>query len=283
MAELVSAFQGSQWLSLDTEPEILRPLSLPISSYQTEHFETTPLADENLDFASLITNNAIPERSLQLCTCSSIHRCQLKNGSFGFNMFGKAKISLDKLRQVMDQHEPIVDYRCENCENCQKCKSSPTLKSSSERDRVDQKLIEDSVCISYSDQKVFIKLPLTCDPVPFLRKHFHGKNSNIDQEKQVYLSQCKKPKIFKEHIRNAMNELINLDFVAPLDSAPPELREILQVNEVQYYHIWRAVLKESMSTPCRLVVDPSSTMLNLILAKGDQGLPDHYHSFFVQM
>ena len=133
MAELVSAFQGSQWLSLDTEPEILRPLSLPISSYQTEHFETTPLADENLDFASLITNNAIPERSLQLCTCSSIHRCQHQNGSFGFNMFGKAKISLDKLRQVMDQHEPIVDYRCENCENCQKCKSSPTLKSSSEK------------------------------------------------------------------------------------------------------------------------------------------------------
>jgi hypothetical protein len=276
MAELVSAYQGSPWLSLDTESEILRPFSLPISSYQTEEIETTPLADENLDFASVITNNAIQERSLQLCTCPSIHRCQLQNESFGYNMFGKAKVSLDKLRQVMDQYEPIVDYRCENCEDCQKCKSSPTLKSSSVRDRVEQKLIEDSVRISYLDQKVFIKLPFTCDPIPFLRKHFHGKNSNIDQAKQVYFTQCKKPEIFKEQIRNAMNELINLDFIAPLDSAPPVLREILQVNEVHHYHIWRAVLKDSMSTPCRLVVDPSSTMLNLILAKGDQGLPDMF-------
>ena len=276
MAELVSAYQGSPWLSLDTEPEIMRPLSLPISSYQTEEIETTPLADENLDFASLITNNAVPERSLQLCTCSSIHKCQLQNGSFGYNMFGKAKVTLDKLRQVMDHDEPIVDYRCENCEDCQKCKSSPTLKSSSIRDRVEQKLIEDSVRISYLDQKVFIKLPFTCDPIPFLRKHFHGKSSNIDQAKQVYFTQCKKPEIFKEQIRNAMNELINLDFIAPLDSAPPELREILQKNEVHHYHIWRAVLKDSMSTPCRLVVDPSSTMLNLILAKGDQGLPDMF-------
>jgi hypothetical protein len=37
----------------------------------------------------------------------------------------------------------------------------------------------------------------------------------------------------------------------------------------RHYYPWRAVYKPgSVSTPCRLVVDPSCTGLNIILGKG---------------
>jgi hypothetical protein len=46
-------------------------------------------------------------------------------------------------------------------------------------------------------------------------------------------------------------------------------QEIILQAPFRHYYLWRAVFKDgSQSTPVRIVVDPSATGLNLVLAKG---------------
>ena len=131
----------------------------------------------------------------------------------------KGKITLEKLRQIMDPDEPIVDFRCPDCENCERCKSSPILKSTSIREQLEQRIIEKSIRISYLEQKVIIKLPFVVDPVIFLKKHFKGNSSNYHQALTRYIQQCKGSVELKSQIRLAMDELISAGFIAPVDSS----------------------------------------------------------------
>ena len=56
------------------------------------------------------------------------------------------------------------------------------------KERIEQRLIEESVRISYLEQKTYIKLPFTVNPEVFLKKHFQGKSSNLSQAKQLISS-----------------------------------------------------------------------------------------------
>jgi hypothetical protein len=61
--------------------------------------------------------------------------------------------------------------------------------------------------------------------------------------------------------------------MVPLSSLPPEKQASIKAAPFQHYFPWRAVYKPgSVSTPVRLVVDPSCTSLNLVLAKGQNML-----------
>ena len=58
-----------------------------------------------------------------------------------------------------------------------------------------------------------------------------------------------------------------------LSDMPVEVQESINNAEFLHYHPWTVVAKEdSISTPIRLVVDPTRTGLNLILPKGENRL-----------
>jgi len=171
----------------------------------------------------------------------------------------------------MEPDEEIVNYRCPRCEDCSDCKSSNRLISSSLKERSEQKLIEDSVKINYEENRVSVTLPFIKDPVAFLQKHFKS-TSNYSQALSVYRTQCRKGDEVKVSLANTMRELEELGFIQRLADAPHEVQALVRESAVQHYHYWRSVYKASQSTPIRLIVDATSSLLNLIVAKGDTNL-----------
>ena len=143
-AQQVSAYYGSPWLTLDVPSKDPQCLCTPMSAFQSEKTECTPVCEDDLDFL-LNCNGQFSGASLVPdCVHDQAHSCQEVHQNAH-----KSKVSLDKLRQIMDDNDPIIDYRCERCEDCTTCKSSPVLKSASMRDRMEQKLIDESVRISF--------------------------------------------------------------------------------------------------------------------------------------
>ena len=58
-----------------------------------------------------------------------------------------------------------------------------------------------------------------------------------------------------------------------LSDMPPETQKQVNLPKFLHYHPWSVVAKEdSLSTPIRLVVDPTRTGLNIILPKGENRL-----------
>ena len=119
---------------------------------------------------------------------------------------------------------------------------------------------------------MLVTLPWIRDPVqPLIDKH--RGNLNIHQALRVYKSQCIKGPEIKEKVRIANSELVELDFMKKLSDLPDHLQEFIRNTNFNHYYCWRVVYKEdSHSTPVRLVVDPTMSGLNILLAKGENNL-----------
>ena len=237
------------------------PPAFYMSEHQTALMFPTPLSlDDMLQSGS---PNKISNYLSQLLTPneSCTHTCH------------KARIPIDTLKQLMDSEvDPLVSYRCKDCEDCENCKASPRLRSISLKERTEQKLIESSVRIDYEEGTIYAKFPFTEDPDLFLSKMFPGQSSNFTQANKVYLTQCRKDTDTKLGIQSAMNDLITVGYLQPLDLASPNIKQAVEEAGFRHFQPWRATYKESVSTPVRLVSDPSFSFLNLILAKGEGGL-----------
>ena len=71
-------------------------------------------------------------------------------------------------------------------------------------------------------------------------------------------------------MRIVYKELVEKDFMKKLVDYDKETQEFIKNASFHHYNLWRIVLKEdSISTPLRMVVDPTMTFLNLLLAKGE--------------
>ena len=58
-----------------------------------------------------------------------------------------------------------------------------------------------------------------------------------------------------------------------ISNLPLHLQEFVGSADFNHYYCWRVVYKEdSQSTPVRLVVDPTMSGLNILLAKGENNL-----------
>ena len=74
-------------------------------------------------------------------------------------------------------------------------------------------------------------------------------------------------------MRIAHSELVEQDFMTKLSDLPDHLQEFIRTADFNHYYCWRVVYKEdSQSTPVRLVVDPTMSVLNILLAKGENNL-----------
>ena len=170
---------------------------------------------------------------------------------------------------------PLVNCRCLDCSKCSKCRESPRTKAISMLEILEQQVIEKSVEIDPTENKVYVQLPFMKEP----HAHFsdlyarfprwNGKISNYKQAVKRFLAQTKKPEHIKEGIKKVFEDLLQREYIVKLSDAPPEAIQAVMNSPVCHFYVWDAVLKdESLSTPVRVVVDPTSTGLNQILAKG---------------
>jgi hypothetical protein len=182
----------------------------------------------------------------------------------------KAKVPLQKLKGLQDEVDipEIVEYRCETCSNCPVCKLSARAKTKSLQEEFEQAVILKSVQVDVENGVTYVDLPFVKDPVYSLMKR-HGGSDNYYQANRMYISQCRKQEDVKEQIRKAHGELVEKGFMVPLDSLPADVQESIWSAEFRHFYPWKSVMKvESISTPVRLVVDPSISGLNELLAKG---------------
>ena len=203
-----------------------------------------------------------------VCHCSDLGACD-----FGGRCY-KAAVPLSKLKGLLDEDDiPVIkDTRCDKCANCPTCKLSSRAKTQSLQESFEQEVIENSVTVDLDDRKVRVELPFIKRPVEFLTKR-HSGSDNLYQARTIYRSQCKKPEEVKVQIRAVHQELVDKGFMTPLSSLPEDSQQLVRNASFRHYYPWRAVYKPgSLSTPCRLVVDPSCTGLNIILAKGENML-----------
>ena len=87
----------------------------------------------------------------------------------------------------------------------------------------------------------------------------------------MYKTQCTKGPEIKEKVRVAHSELVVGDFMTKLSDLPDHLQEF--IAGFNHYYCWRVMYKkDSQSTPVRLVVDPTMSGLNILIAKGENNL-----------
>jgi len=223
-----------------------------------------PLESDNLD---------LPLRSIGPLDSDSVlssegHYCSVY----------KAKVPLSKLIRVIDEEDisSLVNYRCPACSRCIRCLESNRTKTLSLQEAAEQHIIELSVHIDLDQSKVFIDYPFLRSPYEFLQKFHKGANNNRYQALRAYMQQCNKPQRVKDGIRKAHSELVDRGFMVKFADLTVEQQDIINNSSFQHYFTWSSVEKESTSTPVRLVVDPSRTGLNLILAKGENNLARIY-------
>ena len=186
----------------------------------------------------------------------------------------KAMIPIAKLRNMVapDDGGTLISYRCPACAKCVKCKESPRTRAITLTETVEQDIIEKSVFIDYLKKTVFVDLPFLQDPVLFLKQRHNGPN-NYFSAFTVYVQQCKKPVMLKDKMKEAHSDLVSKGFMAKMSDMPTEVQGRISDAPFHHYYPWRIVAKEdSVSTPIRMIVDPTMTGLNLILAKGENRL-----------
>ncbi len=182
----------------------------------------------------------------------------------------KALIPLSKLKGLVDELDigDIKDFRCDVCSNCTTCRMSARLKTKSLQESFEQEVIEKSVTLDSDLDQVRVSLPFIRDPVEYLTNKHRGPDNKM-QAMSVYRTQCRKSEVVKEQLRKTHKELVDQKFMVRMADLPPEKQVLIQRAEFRHFYLWRAVFKESSaSTPVRLVVDPTATGLNCILAKG---------------
>ena len=114
-----------------------------------------------------------------------------------------------------------------------------------------------------------VNYPFLKEPVEYLSEA-HKNPNNYGQAVKVYKTQCKKSDIVKEGMRKVHADLVEKGFMVKLEDMSDEKKELIRNAPFQHYNPWRLVMKmDSVTMPVRMVVDPTMTHLNEIIAKGE--------------
>ena len=237
-------------------------LSELISEVAVDKTETQQTSAHNIVIAPDDINKK-PDTETHL-ECHHADSCTVPHSCF------KSLVPLSKLKGLVDEMDigDIKDFRCDVCSNCTTCRMSARLKTKSLQEEFEQEVILKSVTLDPETEQVRVSLPFIKDPVKYLSEKHHGPD-NKKQAMSVYRSQCMKSPVVKEQLRKTHKDLVDQGFMVPITDLPPEKQTLIHQAEFRHFYLWRAVFKESSaSTPVRIVVDPTATGLNCILAKG---------------
>ena len=204
---------------------------------------------------------------ISVCACRSIcpalnlkpvylHEAEDQAGAAdsGVNFADIEKISpLCKLKLVEDGGLN-VEYRCVKCRDCPDCRNSDESEKTSLREEAEEYMIKQSVKLDIENRRIICSLPLRGPEQDFL-------TNNRDRALKVLDQQCRKyhaDEEVRETALKAFKKLFDNNHAAILSDIEEELTEQFIHKDPQYFIPWRLVFKDSVSTPCRAVLDASS-------------------------
>ena len=162
-----------------------------------------------------------------------------------------------------------IEYRCIDCRGCSKCKKGEYTESISFKAELEQKLLEDTVEVDFSEQVTSALLPFTSNPEKNLVP-------NRDIALKVYKQQVNKlakdpeKKAGVLHCEEKLQNNGHVDWVCNLSKE----QQMLLSEGISHWIPWRFVQNpNSLTTPYRVVFDGSSitrsgSSINDIVAKG---------------
>lgn len=181
----------------------------------------------------------------------------------------KTSIGLEKAYAEDEMIGCTVDFRCGDCFDCLKCLQSEKLRAVSVKDAAEDLLIAKSVSIDVSKKQSICVYPFTSDPDEYLSKKWANKTDNFKMAENVFKAQTKKSQDVKDSVIKFNQELYQKGYVIPLKDLPDDIQSQISNASFKHYFCWRSVFKAgSLSTPARLVVDPTVSSFNDVLAKG---------------
>ena len=163
-----------------------------------------------------------------------------------------------------------LEYRCPSCRDCSSCKNAPDTERISLREEAEDQAMRDAVHIDFQKKKITCSLPLRGKEEEFL-------SDNREIALKVLNSQCKKVQNDDQAKATAIKSFYKLfdgGYAARLQDLSPEHQKMILEKKVQHYLPWRLVHKQSISTPCRTVMDASSKTPLLRNGKGGRCLND---------
>ena len=209
-------------------------------------------------------------------TMCETHRTQVRMQNYcetqvNLQSVHRAQVPITKFRNALDDEEieDKLGFRCAECVKCLTCKTSSKRTAISLREAREQQFIESSVKVDLKLRKVLVNYPFLKDPVEYLSK-IHKNPNNFGQAVKVYKTQCRKSIEVKDGMRKVHADLVDKGFMKKLDDMPEKTREMIKNAPFQHYNPWRLVMK--MDSMVRMVVDPTMTSFNEILAKGENNI-----------
>ena len=106
----------------------------------------------------------------------------------------------------------------------------------------------DSVTIDFDNKRIECSLPLRGKPEDFLSDNRYNALKVLD-------SQCKK-KVQNDEVIKSFYKLFDGKFAVRFDELP--IQELILSKSIQHYLPSRVIYKQSLSTPCRTVMDVST-------------------------
>ena len=229
---------------------------------QAEEFLEKVIEEKDLTFENM-KQAATTNVPIAVCDCMNI--CPALNrgpGSspapedpvVGVNFADIEKISpLCKLK-LLEDGGLSVEYRCIKCRDCPDCKNSDESEKTSLREEAEEQMIKDSVVLDIKNKRIVCKLPVRGSEQDFL-------TTNKDRALKVLDQQCRKyssNEEIKEIALKAFDKLFDNGHAALTSDVDEEILQKFIYKDPQYFIPWRLVFKDSVSTPCRAVLDASS-------------------------
>ena len=162
-----------------------------------------------------------------------------------------------------------VDYRCPTCLGCKICKESNQVRAISVKEAAEEELIYKCVEVDIEKKESSCVYPFIKDPQEYLSELWNKKSDNMFMAKEVFETQRRKSEDTRKSVVNFHSELSDKGYVSSVKDLPKDQRNEIETATFKHVFCWRTVFKpDSVSTPARMVLDPTVCGFNNILAKG---------------
>jgi hypothetical protein len=213
-----------------------------------------------------------PPDTLLICECGELcDNLEESSSKLYANISEEERIrDLNSLKVQLEEGGLEISYRCIRCRDCSDCKNAAKTEHLSLREEAEMELIRKSVKLDFKNKRIICTLPLRGAEEDFL-------TTNRDRALKVLEQQCKKyykDTETKEAVLKAFKKIFDNGHAGPLQDLTSEEKEAFANKQVSYYIPWRVVFSDSLSTPCRPVLDGSSRTRQRSDGKGGRCLND---------
>ena len=197
-----------------------------------------------------------PPTTLLICGCGELcSNLEDSSAKAHANISEEERIKdLNSLKLHLQEGGLEISYRCVRCRDCLDCKNSAKTDHLTLREEAEMELIRNSVVLDFEKKRIICTLPLRGPEEDFL-------TTNRDRALKVLEQQCRKYHSdldTKETVLKAFRKIFDNGHAGPVENLSSEELEAFSGKQVSYYIPWRVVFSDSLSTPCRPVLDGSS-------------------------